>query len=190
MNNSALVIAIALVAVVVVLGLVFLYKQQRTRKLKTRFGPEYQRALEETGSPTKAEAKLEKLEKRVEGFRLTPLTPESRANFSTKWQEIQSRFVDDPQGALTEADQLIQELMTARGYPVSDFEQRAADISVHHPLVVEHYRAGHAIAVRHAQGQASTEDLRQAMIQYRTLFADLAGEPEMSRAAVAGATAQ
>jgi len=103
------------------------------------------------------------------------------------WQRIQSQFVEDPKGALTEADKLFQELMTARGYPVTDFEQRAADISVDYASVVEHYRAGHDIAVRHSQGWASTEDMRQAMIRYRTLFAELAGEPELSRATAAGA---
>jgi hypothetical protein len=114
----------------------------------------------------------------VESFKLKPLSPDARGNFSASWQKIQSRFVDDPKGALTEADVLIQDIMTARGYPTSDFEQRAADISVDHPLVVEHYRAGHEISLRHAQGRASTEDMRQAMIHYRTLFSELTGEVE------------
>lgn len=188
MNNSALVIAVVIIAIIAVVGIAYIVRRQRTRRLRTRFGPEYQRALDETGSTTKAEAKLEKLEKRVERFHIKQLSPESRADFRAKWQRIQSRFVDDPKNALAEADKLIQDLMTARGYPVSDFDQRAADISVDYPSVVEHYRAGHAIAVRHSQGQASTEDMRQAMIQYRTLFAELAGEPEMSRASAVGAT--
>ena len=187
MSNSALVITVVIIAIIVLLGIAYVVKKQRTQRLKTRFGPEYQRVLQETGSTTQAEAKLEKLAKRVERFHIRPLTSESRADFVANWQKIQSRFVEDPKGALTEADKLIQELMTARGYPVTDFEQRAADISVDYPLVVEHYRAGHDIAVRHSEGRASTEDMRQAMIRYRTLFAELAGEPELSGVAAAGA---
>jgi hypothetical protein len=98
---------------------------------------------------------------------------------------VQARFVDGPGVALTEADQLLRDVMSTRGYPVSDFEQRAADISVDHPLVLEHYRSAHEIAVRQTQGQASTEDLRQAMIHYRTLFEELVGEPELARAKTA-----
>ena len=186
MSNSALVITVVIMAIIAVAGIAYVVKKQRTR-LKTRFGPEYQRVLQETGSSTQAEAKLEKLAKRVERFHIRPLAAESRADFAANWQSIQSRFVEDPQGALTEADKLIQELMTARGYPVTDFEQRAADISVDYAPVVEHYRAGHDIAVRHSQGRASTEDMRQAMIRYRTLFAELAGQPELIRATAAGA---
>jgi hypothetical protein len=166
------------IALVVLAGIAYFIKNQRSQKLRSRFGPEYTRAVEETGNKDKAEAKLQKLADRVERFKLKPLSPEARANFSSSWQRIQSRFVDDPKGALTEADNLIQEIMVARGYPTSDFEQRAADISVDHPLVVEHYRAGHEISLRHAQGRASTEDMRQAMIHYRTLFSELTGEPE------------
>jgi hypothetical protein len=186
MSNSALAIAIV-IAIFVVVGIAFIVRKQRSQRLRTRFGPEYQRAVQETGSTTQAETKLEKLAKRVERFHITPLSRESRADFVATWQRIQSRFVDDPKGALTEADKLIQDLLGSRGYPVTDFEQRAADISVDYPLVVEHYRAGHDIAVRHSQGRASTEDMRQAMIQYRTLFAELAGEPEIRRAMAAGA---
>jgi len=187
MSNSALVIAAIIVTIVAVAGIAYVVRKQRTQRLRTRFGPEYQRALQETGSTTQAEAKLEKLARRVERFHIRPLSPESRADFVANWQKIQSRFVDDPKGALTEADKLIQELMTARGYPITDFEQRAADISVDYPLVVEHYRAGHDIALRHSQGRANTEDMRQAMIQYHTLFSGLAGEPEMRRATAVGA---
>jgi hypothetical protein len=163
---------------VIAIGLIV--KAQRSKRLKSRFGPEYHRAVEETGSTTRAESKLEKLERRVEGFKIMALSPADRANFLAAWQKIQARFVDDPRGAVTEADQLIQGIMAARGYPVTAFEQRAADISVDHPLVVEHYRAGHDISIRHKQGLTNTEDLRQAMIHYRTLFAELAGEPELT----------
>jgi hypothetical protein len=179
MSTSSLVALIALVIVVVVaVGLII--KTQRSKRLRARFGPEYHRAIEETGSTTRAESRLEKLEKRVEGFKIRTLSPADRANFLAAWQRIQARFVDDPRGALTEADKLIQAIMSARGYPVTDFEQRAADISVDHQLVVDHYRAGHDISIRHTRGLTSTEDLRQAMIHYRTLFTELAGEPELT----------
>jgi len=180
MNTSA-VVTIVVVVIAAVIAIALLVVNQRSKKLRERFGPEYSRTVEETGSKMRAEAKLQKLQKRVEDFRITPLSSETRAKFVAGWHKIQSRFVDNPRGALTEADKLIQEIMTARGYPVTEFEQRAADISVDHPLVVEHYRAGHEISLRHSQGHASTEDLRQAMIHYRTLFAELADEPELTR---------
>lgn len=179
------IIVIALIVVLAVVAIALVVKSRRSQKLKSRFGPEYARAVEQTGNKSLAEAKLEKLEKRVQQFNLIPLSPAAREQFVAEWQKIQSRFVDDPQGALMEADQLIQKMMTMRGYPLADFDQRAADISVDHPIVVEHYRAGHAIALRHAQGSASTEDLRQAMIHYRTLFNELTGQPEMARVATA-----
>ncbi len=185
MHTSAVII-LAVVAVVAIIAIVLLSRTRRTQKLKSRFGPEYGRAVEESGNKGRAEAKLEKLEKRVQSFKLSPLTPSARAEFVAEWQKIQGRFVDDPKGALAEADQLIQKMMGVQGYPMADFEQRAADISVDHPLVVEHYRAGHEIALRHSQGRASTEDMRQAMIHYRALFNDLTGQPEMVRVATAG----
>jgi hypothetical protein len=186
MSNSALVIGVVVVAIFVVIAIALIVKSQRSQRLKSRFGPEYNRAVEETGSKTQAEAKLEKLAKRVRSFKINELSPTARADSISAWQKIQGRFVDDPKSALAEADTLIQKIMMARGYPVTEFEQRAADLSVDHPLIVEHYRAGHDIAVRHAQGQASTEDMRQAMIHYRTLFAELAGEPDLTRSTAAG----
>jgi len=182
MSTTTVVVLVAIV-VAVAAAVAVILKNRRSQRLRSRFGPEYTRAFEESGSKNQAEAKLEKLEKRVQRYNLTPLSAPARAEFMAEWQGIQSRFVDDPKGALVEADTLIQKMMTARGYPVSDFEQRAADISVDHPLVVENYRAGHEIALRLAQGRASTEDMRQGMIEYRTLFNDLAGEPEMARVA-------
>jgi hypothetical protein len=183
--STPTVVAIVVVAIIAIIAIALLLVNQRSKKLQERFGPEYSRTVEETGSKIRAEAKLQKLQKRVEHFKITPLSSETRARFVAGWHKIQSRFVDDPRGALTEADSLIQEIMTARGYPVSEFEQRAADISVDHPQVVEHYRAGHEISLRHSQGRASTEDMRQAMIHYRALFAELAGEPELARSASA-----
>jgi hypothetical protein len=131
---------------------------------------------------------LEKLEKRVDKFSIQPLSRESADRFRDAWRAIQSGFVDDPQSALTNADRLLAEVMLARGYPVADFEQRAAEISVNHALVVDHYRSGHEIAVRHAQGRATTEDMRQAMIHYRILFDDLLGVPETAKARGAGSS--
>ena len=174
------VVTIVVVVIVAVSVIFWLASNQRSKRLRERFGPEHTRTLEETGSKTRAEAKLQKT---VEHYKITPLSSEARGRFVAGWHKIQSRFVDDPRGALTEADDLIQEIMSARGYPMADFAQRAADISVHHPLVVEQYRAGHEISLRHAQGRASTEDMRQAMIHYRTLFARLADEPELTRSA-------
>jgi len=166
------------IAILGIAALIFLQKH-RTEKLRTRFGPEYARALQESGDRRQAEASLEERKKRVERFKLRPLAPGDCARFTESWRSVQARFVDDPRAALTEADQLLGDVMFTRGYPVSDFEQRTSDISVDHPRVVENYRAAHEIALRHSQGQASTEELRQAMLHYRTLFEELVNEPEM-----------
>ena len=186
MNTTGLVILIAVVAVALVA--VAFYVTNRSKRLRSKFGPEYNRAVQETGSKYRAESKLEKLEKRVEKLSIQPLSPDAADRFRDSWRAIQAEFVDDPKTALKDADRLLAEVMTARGYPVSDFDERAAEISVNHSLVVEHYRAGHEIALRHAQGQASTEDMRQAMIHYRTLFDDLLGVPETARAKTAGSS--
>jgi hypothetical protein len=140
--------------------------------LRRRFGPEYDRAVQERG-PQQAETVLLEREKRVREFPIRELAADERERFVTEWRIVQSRFVDDPRAAVAEADLLVDRLMQARGYPTSDFEQQAADISVSHPQVVGNYRAAHQIAVRHRQGQASTEDLRNAIIYYRSLFDDL-----------------
>jgi hypothetical protein len=175
-----------IVAVVVVVAVVLiLAKAQKSRRLRTRFGPEYSRAVQESGSAARGEERLAKLEQRVERFKIHALSPSDQSRFVEAWRLVQAKFVDAPEVAVAEGDQLVREVMTARGYPVVDFDQQAADLSVNHPLVVEHYRDGHAIAVRHAQGQANTEDLRQAMIHYRKLFDDLVGEPEVARARAA-----
>jgi len=186
MNNTVLAIIIALVAVV--LAAVFFSLMRRSKRLRSKFGPEYHRAVQETGSQYRAEAKLGKLEKRVEKLAIQPLSREATERFRESWRVIQSEFVDDPQTALKNADALLAEVMSARGYPVADFEERAEEISVNHALVVDHYRAGHEIAVREAQGRATTEDMRQAMIHYRTLFDDLLGMPEIARAQGAGSS--
>jgi hypothetical protein len=188
MNLSALstVQTAIIIAVVVLLvagiAILFSLRKRKTERLRTQFGgAEYNRAMKEGGSREKAEAVLDKRADRVESFHIQPLGPGDRARFVESWRRVQARFVDGPGGAVTEADQLLRDVMSTRGYPVSDFEQRAADISVDHPLVLEHYRSAHEIAVRQTLGQASTEDLRQAMIHYRSLFEELIGEPELAR---------
>jgi hypothetical protein len=170
-------------AVLVVAGIVAWYsiRKRRTEKLRAQFGAEYERAVKEDGGRRHAEAGLKERTARVESLNIRPLTAGDRARFGESWSRVQARFVDGPGGAVTEADQLLRDVMSTRGYPVSDFEQRAADISVDHPLVMENYRTAHAIAVRQTQGQANTEDLRQAMIHYRTLFGELVGEAELTR---------
>jgi hypothetical protein len=192
MNLSALstvqIAIIIAVAVILVAGIAILFslRKHRTGRLRTQFGgAEYTRAVKEGGSRRKAEALLDKRADRVQSFNIQPLGPGDRARFVESWRRVQARFVDGPGGAVTEADQLLRDVMSTRGYPVSEFEQRAADISVDHPLVLENYRSAHEIAVRQTQGQASTEELRQAMIHYRTLFEELVGEPEVARAKAA-----
>ena len=172
---------IVLVAVVALIAWMMVRQQRQQRQraeLRERFGPEYERAVDTYGEPRKAEAELAARAERVEQLHIRPLSAEQRAQYAESWRSVQARFVDDPEHAIHEADHLITEVMQARGYPMTDFEQRAADISVNHPRVVEHYRAAHAIAERTERGDASTEDMRQAMVHFRTLFEELIETPE------------
>ena len=172
------IIAIVIAAIVVVVLIAWaVARNRRTAALKSRFGPEYDRTLREKGGSAEAEAALLKRQKRVEKFKIRDLTADEREGFVTEWRMVQARFVDDPKRAVTDADDLVARLMQARGYPMSDFEQRAADISVDHPKVVDNYRAAHQIAVRQRQGAATTEDLRNAIIYYRSLFDELLQTP-------------
>jgi hypothetical protein len=181
----ALIIGLAVIMVAGIAAWVFLRKR-RTERLRIQFGSsEYDRAVKEDGSRRHAEAGLKERTERVESLNIRPLAPGDRARFVESWRRVEARFVDGPGGAVTEADQLLGDVMSTRGYPVSDFEQRAADISVDHPLVLENYRTAHEIALRQTKGQANTEDLRQAMIHYRTLFEELVGEPELAQAKAA-----
>ena len=174
------IIAIVLMAgasIAIVLSL----RKRRTERLRTQFGgAEYSRAVTEGGSRRRAEAVLDKRAERVERLHIRPLAPGDRARFVESWGRVEARFVDGPGGAVTDADQLLGDVMSTRGYPVSDFEQRVADISTDHPLVLDNYRAAHHTAVRQTKGLASTEDLRQAMIHFRTLFEELIGEPAVA----------
>jgi hypothetical protein len=154
---------------------------QRSLRLRRRFGPEYDRAVQEFGGRTKAEAELLKREARVARLNIVPLTPADAVRFSQAWSALQGRFIDNPTGAVAEADRLVRELMAKRGYPMCDFEHRAADISVNHSSVVATYRAAQTIAARDARGEADTEELRKALVHYRTLFAELFGvAPEVA----------
>ena len=175
-TQIALIVAVILIVVGAIVA--FYLQRRRTEKLRQHFGPEYDRAVAEGGDRHRAEARLEERTERVKKFHLRPLSAEDRARFSEQWDRVQAHFVDAPAGAVAEADQLLSDLMATCGYPMGDFEQRAADISVEHPIVTQNFRAGHEIAVRQARGQASTEDLRRAMIHYRALFEDLVSTPK------------
>src|ERR1700726_3819606 len=173
-------IILAAVVILVVAVLVWLYVRKRrstTAGLRQKFGPEYDRAVLTHGTGRKAESKLEDREKRVEKLKIRDLDSTEHERFSKQWDSAQSRFVDSPKGAVAEADDLISSVMRARGYPVSDFDQRAADISVDHPRVVENYRSAHDIAFQVGKDSATTEDLRTAMIHYRSLFEELVYVP-------------
>ena len=180
MSQSTLLIVIVAIAVVALAVVAWaLFQRARTNKLRGRFGPEYERAVRQIGDRRKAEEELLARKKRVEKLTLRALTPEEQARFVKEWRGVQSRFVDDPRGAVADANRLVSEVMQARGYPMADFEQRAADISVDHPRVVSNYRWAREIAGRSAEGKASTEDLRQAVIYYRALFEELLETPQV-----------
>lgn len=167
------IIAIIVVAVIAVLLIAWaVVRNRRTAKLRQRFGPEYDRTLREHGAGG-AETVLTQREKRVEKFSIRELTLDERERFITDWRVVQSRFVENPRAAVNDADALVTRLMQTRGYPVSEFSQRAADLSVDHPRLVDNYRAAHEITLRERQGQATTEDLRSALLYYRALFDDL-----------------
>jgi hypothetical protein len=180
MDLSPLDVTLIVIAVVVVLCIAaaWLYmRKRRTAALREKFGSEYTRAVLVHGSERKAEAKLEDREKRVEKLNLRDLNPTEYESFSKRWAEVQARFVDSPKGAVMEADDLVSSLMKTRGYPMADFDQRAADISVDHPLVVENYRSAHETTLRVGQLEASTDELRTAMIHYRALYEELMQAP-------------
>jgi len=178
MDPKLIVLAGAvLVIIVVAIGLYLRKRRNTTVNLRQKFGPEYERAVLAHGSERKAKAKLADRQDRVEKLNLRELDPLERERFAKQWVSIQSRFVDSPKGAVAEADDLVSSLMKTRGYPVSDFDQRAADISVDHPRVVENYRSAHEIALRVGKDAATTEDLRTAMIHYRSLFEELVQGP-------------
>jgi hypothetical protein len=162
-------------AVVVAIGIVvwLALKARRTRMLQEGFGQEYDRTVDQAGGRRDAERELRERQKRHEELDIRPLSPESRDRYAGQWDEVQSRFVDDPSGAVRDADTLVQQVMRERGYPVDDFEQRAADISVDHPDLVERYRTADGIARANERGESTTEDLRHSVRHYRALFQEL-----------------
>ena len=181
-----------LLAIVVVLLLiigVLVARQQRSRRLKDEFGPEYGRVVAERGDQRTAEKELADRRQRVDRFEIRPLEPAARERYLEQWGAAQRYFVDEPADAVGQAHELVQGVMNDRGYPVDDdFEQRSADISVEHPVVVENYRAAHEISVRARDGQASTEQLRQAMVHFRALFDDLLAPGDAGQGDRASAT--
>lgn len=170
-STTVLLLVIAIVAIVVAAWSFF--ERQKTLKLRSKYGPEYDRLAEREHSPRRAETILEKREKRVARFDIRPLRQDEVARFAADWRAVQERFVDNPRGAVTEADRLINAVLKARGYPMADFEQQAEDLSVQYPTVVENYRLAHQIALADQRNSASTEELRKAMQYYRSLFEDV-----------------
>jgi len=175
MPTDSAIAAVLLIALVISVIAWLVMQKQRTLKLKQRFGPEYDMTVSEFGSRVRAEAELTSREKRVAGFDIVPLTPADAVSFTQAWSALQCRFIDNPKGVVLDADHLVRELMAKRGYPMGDFERRAADISVDHPGIVAAYRAAQEIAARDERGEADTEELRKAVVHYRTLFDELLG---------------
>jgi hypothetical protein len=173
-------IVIAVVAVIVVAAIAWSLtrrsQQRRSESLREGFGPEYDRTLERAGDRQAAEEDLLERKKRHDELDLQPLAPAARERYTDQWRMTQAAFVDDPSAAIGDADGLVQRVMRERGYPVDDFEERAAVVSVDHPVVVERYRRAHVVAEANGRGEAETEDLRQAMQDYRALFEELLGE--------------
>lgn len=196
MDKTTIIVIVAIVAVVWVAAAavaltVWIYlRKKQTERLQSKFGTEYDRLAAVEGDRGRAEKTLHEREKRVKELNLIPLAPEDRNQFARVWQQEQSGFVDDPRAAVANADRLVAEVMKVRGYPIGDFEQRAADISVDHASVVTNYRIAHDIALRDSNGETSTEELRTALLHYRTLFEELlevpVTEPEKPKAAAAG----
>jgi hypothetical protein len=182
--------------VLAIVGTIVLVARERRRaqstRLQQRFGPEYSRVVGSVGDRDRAEAQLKAREARVERLKLVALPSAEAARFAEEWKLLQARFVDNPTGVVVEAERLVRQLMLKRGYPMADFEHRAADISVNHPKVTENYRAAQAIADRALRGETTTEDLRKAVVHYRVLFEDLleVNPPGKAKAALAVANAR
>jgi ABC-type multidrug transport system fused ATPase/permease subunit len=173
-DNTLLIVIVVLV--VVLLGAILAVAfsgRKRSQRLQERFGPEYEHTVQSFGNEKKAQTELDERQKHVAALNIRPLSVSERERYLTEWTAVQSKFVDEPGQAIVDADHLIMEVMQVRAYPVSDFEQRAADISVNYPTLVSNYRAARVIALKNEQQQADTEELRQAMIYYRSLFEEL-----------------
>jgi hypothetical protein len=188
MDQGTMIAVIVGVVVLALLG-VLVWQRQRSEALRARYGPEYERTVNTLGDKRRAESELLRRQERVEHLDIVPLSAQQQTSYLQQWRAVQTRFVDDPKGAVTDADRLVEDVMKTRGYPISNFDQRAADLSVHHPRVVENYRAARDIASRHRRGEATTEDLRQAMVHYRGLFQDLLEDREHAEREVTTARA-
>jgi hypothetical protein len=174
MNTTYMIIAVVLVLVIVgaILAPIFA-RRKRSERLHDQFGTEYDHTVQALGDEKKAQTELDERQKHVKALDIRPLSVGERERYLTDWTDVQSKFVDEPGQAIVDADHLIMEVMHLRAYPVSDFEQRAADVSVSYPALVSNYRAARAIAIKNEQHQATTEELRQAVIYYRSLFEEL-----------------
>ncbi|MFG2057034.1 hypothetical protein ACGFI9_23735 [Micromonospora sp. NPDC048930] len=175
MSSTQVVVTVIVVLVLAALAAVAVVAGRR-RALRQRFGPEYDRVVAEQDSRSAAERELRERERRHAELALTPLSPESRARYAAAWEELQVRFVDSPAETVGDADELVSRLIAERGYPAGDFSEQAAHLSVEHARTLGHYRDAHEIRLRNERGEAGTEDLRQALVHYRALFADLLGE--------------
>jgi hypothetical protein len=173
-TTTAIAVIVIVVIIIIVVALAVYFRKDRTRKLRARFGPEYDRVVgQEHGDKTRAEAILEKRQKRIQKLHIRRLSPEESGRFSAEWRRIQELFVDRPQEAIARADTLVIEALSACGYPPGDFEQHAVDLSVRHSQAVENYRSAHDIAVHGSRGETTTEDLRRAMQHYRSVLEDI-----------------
>jgi hypothetical protein len=178
-------IVVVVVAVLVVVAAILYERRRRSERLRQTFGSEYDNVARQLGDPQRAEAVLAAREKRVSNLKLRSLPTTEQERYVQQWAFVQKQFVDDPRGAVNEADRLVIDVMNARGYPMSEFDQRAEDISVHYPNTVGNYRAAHDIVLHHGKGESSTEDLRKAMVHFRSLFDELLGAPSVTHKEVA-----
>ena len=179
-RTEIVLITIALALLVGIMTWLY-FRFRRSKELRERFGPEYDRVVHSEGSVRRGEGVLEFREKKREALHIRPLSSSSRLDFSDRWNAVQSEFVDDPGGSVAKADSLVNQLMEARGYPMANFEERTGIVSVDHPLVVEDYRAAHAVALDRSRGQVTTEALRKAMVHYRSLFDQLLHDTHTER---------
>ena len=173
--SPTVTIVLIIVALVIIAAVVYGVQVARRKKLQSTFGPEYDRVVADTGSRTEGEKELRERERRHAELELKPLSEKSRATYSAAWEEVQIQFVDNPTEAVTTADELVTRLIAERGYPTGDYDDQLSNLSVEHASTLQHYRDAHEISLRSADGTASTEDLRQALVHYRALFADLLG---------------
>jgi len=176
MNTASVIVLIVAIAILAV-GLWMYLDARKSRRLRNQFGPEYERAVEREGNARRAETVLDERQKRVNRLNIRELTREERERFITEWRSVQARFVDDPRGAVVLADTVVSRAMQARNYPMTDFDQRAADLSVEYPTVVQDYRIAHDVATCDPSREMSTEEMRRAMQRYRALFEELIQAP-------------